>query len=66
MAAFTQIETFQSSLAANPEQTIFAYFFPLNNVFSICDMEQLGKIRREHWKERLKIIKTDKFESDAS
>lgn len=29
-------------------------------------MDQLGKIRRDHLKERLKIIKTDKFESDAS
>ena len=27
-------------------------------------MVQLGKIRRDHSKERLKIIKTDKFESD--
>ena len=27
-------------------------------------MEQSGKIRPDHWKERLKIIKTDKFESD--
>ena len=39
-------------------------FFPLNNVFSTFDMEQLGKILPDHWKERLKIIKTDKFESD--
>ena len=27
-------------------------------------MDKLGKIRRHHWKERLKINKVDKFESD--
>ena len=29
-------------------------------------MDQLGKIRRQHRKERLKISKTAKFESDTS
>ena len=29
-------------------------------------MDQLGKIRRQHWKERLKLSKTAKFESDTS
>ena len=33
-------------------------------VFSIFNMDQLGKIRRHHWKERVKISKTAKFESD--
>ena len=27
-------------------------------------MDKLGKIRRHHWKERLKINKIAKFESD--
>ena len=27
-------------------------------------MDKLGKIRRHHWKERLKISKSTKFESD--
>ena len=27
-------------------------------------MDKLGKIRRHHWKERLKISKSAKFESD--
>ena len=30
------------------------------------DMVQLEKILLQHWKERLKISKTDKFESDTS
>ena len=29
-------------------------------------MDQLGKIRRRHWKERLKISTLAKFESDTS
>ena len=29
-------------------------------------MDQFGKIRRHHWKERLKISKIAKFESDTS
>ena len=29
-------------------------------------MDKLGKIRRHHWKERVKIIKLAKFESDTS
>ena len=33
-------------------------------VFSISDMDQLRKIRRHHWKERVKISKIAKFESD--
>ena len=32
--------------------------------FSTFDMDKLGKIRRHHWKERLKINKIAKFESD--
>ena len=28
-------------------------------------MDQLRKIRRHHWKERIKISKIDKFESDT-
>ena len=35
-------------------------------VFSTFDMDQLGQIRRHHWKERLKISKTAIFESDSS
>ena len=35
-------------------------------VFSTFFMDQFGKIRRHHWKERLKISKIAKFESDAS
>ena len=33
-------------------------------VFPISDMDQLRKIRRHHWKERVKISKIAKFESD--
>ena len=29
-------------------------------------MDQLGKIRRHHWKERFKMSKIAKFESDTS
>ena len=29
-------------------------------------MDQLEKIRRHHWKERLNISNNDKFESDTS
>ena len=32
--------------------------------FSTFDFDNLGKIRRHHWKERLKISKITKFESD--
>ena len=32
--------------------------------FSTFDMDEFGKIRRHHWKERLKISKISKFESD--
>ena len=35
-------------------------------VFSSSDMDKLGKIRRHHWKERHKISKTAKFESNMS
>ena len=35
-------------------------------VFSTFDTEQLGKIRRQQWKERLNICKIAKFESDTS
>ena len=34
-------------------------------VFSTFDMDQLGKILRHHWKERIKISKLAKFESDT-
>ena len=34
-------------------------------VFSTFDMDQLGEIRRHHWKERLNISKIAKFESDS-
>ena len=32
--------------------------------FSIFDIDKFGKICRHHWKERLKISKLAKFESD--
>ena len=32
--------------------------------FSTFDMDEFGKIRRHHWKGRLKISKISKFESD--
>ena len=35
-------------------------------VFSTFDMDTLRKIRRHHWKERLNIGKTAKFENDMS
>ena len=35
-------------------------------VFSTFDMDQLGKIRLHHWKERLEISKTVKFKSVTS
>ena len=38
----------------------------LSTVFSTFDMDKLGKIRQHHWKERLDIGKTAKFESDSS
>ena len=38
----------------------------LSTVFSTFDMDKLGKIRQHHWKERLDIGKTTKFESDTS
>ena len=37
-----------------------------STVFSTFDMDKLEKIRRHHWKERLKINKIAKFESDTS
>ena len=37
-----------------------------STVFSTLDMDQLEKTRRHHCKERLKISKTAKFESDTS
>ena len=38
----------------------------LFTVFSTFYVDQLGKIRRYHWKERLKISEIVKFESDTS
>ena len=35
-------------------------------VFSTFDMDQLGKILWHHWKERIKINKLAKFESDTN
>ena len=35
-------------------------------VFSTFDMDQLGKIRRHHWKQRLNISNNAKFVSDTS
>ena len=37
-----------------------------STVFSTLDMDQLEKTRRHHCKERLKISKTAKIESDTS
>ena len=34
----------------------------LFTVFSTCDMDKLGKIRRPLWKERLKVSKIAEFE----
>ena len=36
----------------------------LSTVFSTLNMDQLGKIRQLYWKERLKICRTAKFQSD--
>lgn len=36
-----------------------------STAFSAFDMKKLGKIRRHHWKERLKIGKLTKVESDS-
>ena len=36
-----------------------------STAFSAFDMEQLGKIRRYHWKERLKISIIVKLETDS-
>ena len=36
------------------------------SVFSTFDLDQLGKIRRLHWNERLKISKIAKSESETS
>ena len=33
-------------------------------LYSTFEVDKLGKIRGHHWKERLKISKIDKFESD--
>ena len=38
----------------------------LSTVFSTFDMDKLRKIRQHHWKERLSVSKTAKFESDTS
>ena len=38
---------------------------PETTVFSTFDMDQLRKILRHHWKERIKISKLAKFESDT-
>ena len=48
--------------------TVFKYntIVPSTAVFSHFDKGQLQKIRRHYWKERLKISKTVKFESDTS
>ena len=35
-------------------------------VFSTFLADELGKLRRHHWKENLKISKLAKFESDTS
>ena len=35
-----------------------------STVFSTFNMDQLVKIRRHHWKERLRISKIAKFEND--
>ena len=36
----------------------------LSTVFSTLYMDQLGKILQHYWKERLKISRTVKFQSD--
>ena len=46
-------------MSTNDKWTLFT-------VFSTFDMDQLGKIRRHHWKERLNISNNAKFESDTS
>ena len=35
-----------------------------STVISSLNMDQLGKIRQHYWKERLKISRTAKFQSD--
>ena len=37
---------------------------PFHFFFSTFDMGKLGKIRRHHWKDRFKMSKIVKFESD--
>ena len=37
---------------------------PFDGFFSTFDLDKLGKIRRHHWKELLKISKIAKFECD--
>ena len=47
-------------------------FYPLGSpvdlftVFSTFDVDKLGRICQHHWKERLNISKTAKFESNTS
>ena len=43
---------------------IILEYRPFHDFFSTFDMDKLGKIRRQHWKELLKIIKIVKFECD--
>ena len=43
---------------ANPELPI-----DLSTIFSTFDVDKLGKIRRHHWKKRLKISKIVKIEN---
>ena len=49
----------QSQVSGYIRKENFPQFF-----FSTFDMDRLGKTRRHHWKQRLKISKTAKFESD--
>ena len=49
--------------AYNPTQTSVSKQ-TFSRFFSTFDMDKLGKIRGHHWKERLKISKSAKFESD--
>ena len=49
----------------NYEQTAEVLIDP-PTVFWTFHMDQLGKIRRRHWKKHLKISNIIKFESDTS
>ena len=65
LSFFLQESAFRPHEPVNPLNNPSSSIDPFT-VFITFDMDKLGKIRRHHWKERLKINEMAKFENEVT